>query len=269
MMIKPGLFFFLLLSTASSFAQSKTAVAGKIFYNMAHACDTTDLSLRYRGEFVLFYGKESSLFQDYKRLVNSRNSREKMFAVKPGEVYYTFPGKNELVKAREFSTYDNPPKNYVMPEPIAAIKWKISKETKLIAGYTCQKATGYCKGRNFTAWFCPDIPFRFGPWKLSGLPGLIMEAVDDTNELSFTFNRIENEPDGSFIQLPEPNEITSEVVFEGMRKTWLENVRAMTAGIQVTVVEQPGAPKPAKILSYNKPMDLESKAPLVAYYLGN
>lgn len=283
MMIKNGLFFFLLMSTANLLAQMKIAVEGKIYYNMSHACDSTDLSLRYREVQVLFYGKSASLFQSYNRLVESkRNTRmqdingvhvmQQGFGTTPGDMYYTFPEKNELVKARAFRiTYNAPLKNYIMPEAVVPIKWKISKETKQIEGYMCQKATGYCKGRNFIAWFCSDIPFRFGPWKLSGLPGLIMEAVDDKNELSFTFNHIENVPDGSFIQLPEAYEITSEVNFERMHKTSWENTLLMTSGMKVKMVEQPGVParKPAKMLSYNKPMDLESKAPLVPYYLGN
>ncbi|MGK6351902.1 GLPGLI family protein [Parapedobacter sp. DT-150] len=62
--------------------------------------------------------------------------------------------------------------------------WEITGESKEIAGYKCFKATRYnlswdLKGeeRRFpvTAWFCPELPFSFGPLKYGGLPGLILE----------------------------------------------------------------------------------------------
>jgi len=59
------------------------------------------------------------------------------------------------------------------------INWKIQKEFKDISGFKCQKAMGFFRGRNYTAWFTSDISVPFGPWKLHGLPGLILEAYDD------------------------------------------------------------------------------------------
>lgn len=62
--------------------------------------------------------------------------------------------------------------------------WKITEETKLIAGYRCFKATreDMSFGSNgeeakfpVIAWFCPELPFAFGPFKYGGLPGLILE----------------------------------------------------------------------------------------------
>lgn len=35
---------------------------------------------------------------------------------------------------------------------------------------TCERVMG-----NITAWFCPDIPVKDGPYLFSGLPGLILK----------------------------------------------------------------------------------------------
>lgn len=59
------------------------------------------------------------------------------------------------------------------------LDWKISKETKTIAGYRTIKATTTINFNSsnrgeITAWFTPKLPFSYGPFGLSGLPGLIL-----------------------------------------------------------------------------------------------
>ena len=56
--------------------------------------------------------------------------------------------------------------------------WTLLEDTASIAGYLCQKATCMFRGRNFEAWFTPEIPIGNGPWKFGGLPGLILKVYD-------------------------------------------------------------------------------------------
>jgi len=61
--------------------------------------------------------------------------------------------------------------------------WYITTESKMIDGNLCYKATASDidfgdRERNkyeITAWFCPKIPFSFGPVYYGNLPGLILE----------------------------------------------------------------------------------------------
>ena len=53
--------------------------------------------------------------------------------------------------------------------------WQIFPETKTILNYTCQKASLFFRGSIIEVYFTKDIPFSDGPWKLSGLPGMILE----------------------------------------------------------------------------------------------
>lgn len=76
-------------------------------------------------------------------------------------------------------------------EPHAEIEWQLSDSTKNILGYECVMAQTDYHGRHWTAWFAPDIPIHDGPWKLCGLPGLILEASDTTGQHSFTATGIE------------------------------------------------------------------------------
>lgn len=74
---------------------------------------------------------------------------------------------------------------------IVDFKWEISKETKKIGRFICYKATAPFRGRNYTAWFTPEIPVPFGPWKLNGLPGLILEAYDNSKFIFWYFKNLE------------------------------------------------------------------------------
>lgn len=69
--------------------------------------------------------------------------------------------------------------------------WKISKDTKKIGKFNCKKATTTFRGRNYTAWFTSDIAMPFGPWKLHGLPGLILEAYDTDKNVYWYFKGAE------------------------------------------------------------------------------
>lgn len=80
-------------------------------------------------------------------------------------------------------------------EHIPAIKWNISNQTDSIAGYPCMRATGQMGGRDWIVWFTPELPFSFGPWKLGGLPGVILRANDSDHEFLFDVQQIVTTPE--------------------------------------------------------------------------
>jgi GLPGLI family protein len=82
-------------------------------------------------------------------------------------------------------------KPFIVTDSLPDIKWSISEETKTIGNLLCQKAVGNFRGRTYTAWFALKIPISDGPWKLCGLPGLIIEATDEKNHIRFEFQSIE------------------------------------------------------------------------------
>ncbi|NLN34002.1 MAG: GLPGLI family protein [Flavobacteriaceae bacterium] len=63
-------------------------------------------------------------------------------------------------------------------EEILSHNWVIQEEFKEILGFKVQKASLQFRGRSWEVWFAPDLPFSEGPWKLKGLPGLVLEARD-------------------------------------------------------------------------------------------
>src|SRR5690606_6635501 len=93
---------------------------------------------------------------------------------------------------------------YLIEQNFPELGWVIGEETKEIAGYFVQQASADFAGRHYTVWFAPDLPFSFGPWKLHGLPGLILEATDKTGDVQFVFKDFGRLEEGMRqISLPE------------------------------------------------------------------
>ena len=65
-------------------------------------------------------------------------------------------------------------------ERIEPIDWKYLDGDSVILGHDCLKAEGIFRGHKWTVWFTPDVPMEYGPWKLRGLPGLILYAEHDS-----------------------------------------------------------------------------------------
>ena len=76
-------------------------------------------------------------------------------------------------------------------EPLDAQLWQIGDSVITVLGYECIVAEADYHGRHWTAWFAPDIPVPDGPWKLRGLPGLILEASEPGDQHYFLAKGIE------------------------------------------------------------------------------
>lgn len=62
-------------------------------------------------------------------------------------------------------------------EPMTEQGWTIVEDSTMnILGYECIMAMTDYHGRKWRAWFAPELPIQDGPWKLHGLPGMILNA---------------------------------------------------------------------------------------------
>lgn len=76
-------------------------------------------------------------------------------------------------------------------EPLDEMQWQMGDSTMTVLGYECVMAHADYHGRRWTAWFAPEIPVPFGPWKFHGLPGLILKVAAD-NGREYVATGIEN-----------------------------------------------------------------------------
>jgi len=186
--------------TLSAAAQKPDSARAVLHYKFTHLRDTTQKDKPYTENMELLLGSSASVYKSYDRITQMAAMRKQIseqmasgsgnIQIKSGGVssraeVYQFPNENKMVRK------ENLINDYLIEEPFPVINWKISSDTATFGALHCQKATAHFKGRDYIAWFCPDLPFRAGPWKLNGLPGLIVDAHDVKNEVIFKFDGIE------------------------------------------------------------------------------
>ncbi|MEM6516789.1 MAG: GLPGLI family protein [Bacteroidota bacterium] len=143
-------------------------------------------SVNYTTKSTLYFNAEKSVFTTFKTnkpddsvlklTSNEGDSKSYLLNIDSSRKPIVFLDRktNTLItKVWKFGKY------YFLKENIPSIPWDIKQEYKTVSGLNCQKAAGSFRGRTYIVWFTEDIPINLGPWKLGGLPGLILEAEDD------------------------------------------------------------------------------------------
>lgn len=195
--------FLFFCGITASYAQAPEPTIAKAMYHFEHIIDTNHRDKPQKETMGLFLGKSASLYAsldnlaeiaEFERSIKQQIAEDggvlksitikKSGKVTPEQIYY-FAGNNQLFTSKRLVS------NYLVEDPDYTIDWNITQDTMNIEGMTCYKATTKFRGRNWTAWFNPDLPFQAGPWKLHGLPGLIVDARDDRNEVIFAFSGFE------------------------------------------------------------------------------
>ena len=183
----------LLLFALSAMGQKQKAM--RITYKVVYTY-STDLAPRHDVSYLdiqadgvsCFYSHYFVKSQEIQDSINRRGSVSDDMVSKaiapydggqPNFVYKHIPAEGKLT----FATYHVDWFKY--SEPIPALQWKIEGKDSVIAGYHCQAASTSLRGRRWRAWFTLDIPVSDGPWKLCGLPGLILRATDEQGYFDF------------------------------------------------------------------------------------
>lgn len=191
----------------SLFAQKKSELDKAYMecqYTFSYAKDTLKLDTRKLDRMLLYIGKNASRFYSYSTFLADSSLKADMAAkinqaqlmaniakYSGGlrDIIYKTPGK-VTVTSKIANDY------YKMEESVPEFNWAIAEEapgnSAVILGYNCRKATCSFRGRNYIAWFTPDIPVSNGPWKFSGLPGLIVKIQDDANHYNWELVGIKN-----------------------------------------------------------------------------
>ncbi|MEJ7691844.1 GLPGLI family protein [Daejeonella sp.] len=190
-----------LLVSFTAFAQNPDKALIRVLYTFNHIQDTMNRDKPRMENMLLVAGKNASVYTSYDKINQSANAlkqiQEQIKNSGGGPMQIKIDKSSSrpitrtdnyfFAKENKFITIENLFNNYLIEETAPQIDWKILKDTMSFSGILCQKATAHFKGRNWIGWYAPDMPFQSGPWKLNGLPGLIIEAYDDKKEVQFLF----------------------------------------------------------------------------------
>lgn len=205
--------FLAIFIKTNTFAQKADPVLARVRYTYTNQKDTLKNGKPRNENMLLFLGKNASLYTSYDKLRHEISEDQKFRAKAMSKAsggqpvaiiidnsssewmstssYLYFAKENKLFTKEVIAL-----QSYLIEEQAPQINWKITRDTTSFSGVSCKKAVANFEGKNWVAWYAPNLPFQSGPWKLSGLPGLIIDAYEENKLIQFQFAGIENAKEG-------------------------------------------------------------------------
>jgi GLPGLI family protein len=118
--------------------------------------------------YFLDFNENKSVF----KLAKENTDVKYMWGRKPSETDVTVKDvKNNQISLQR----DIFEQTYLVKDSLQNYEWKISNETRLIAGFECKKAvTKICDSVYIVAFYTDEITVSSGPESFGGLPGMIL-----------------------------------------------------------------------------------------------
>ena len=259
--------YFILTLLAFSFIAQAQVTANRFFYELTYK-PKKDSAKTEKVMSSLDITPEKSIFRDYTMVAQDSILKVQVEEMQKAGMYKDI---SNSVKMPKFSykiikTYpsmqiqfaegivNGRATMYLAYNETPAFDWKIGTETMKIGEYNTQKATTNYGGRSWTAWFSKDIPLQDGPYKFSGLPGLIVKIED--SEQNYSWELKGNKPVKDFLEytymeklqsggLPktvETDRAKFEQKFTDYKKDPFSSVRGQMSA-EVLAIKMPGSDK--------------------------
>lgn len=226
--MKKSLLLFLFAFTLFS-AQNK-----RFIYEYSYILDSTNKADSQKEMLVLDVNKTGSKFYSYQKyrsdslmmieIKKQQNSDSEIINFKPtykGKITYTISKNYPDFKTFLHIGMGNDEYKVLDDRKII---WKINSEKTKIGEFDAQKAETEMYGRKWIAWFTTEIPIQDGPYKFSGLPGLIVKIEDANKTHSFELKGITKYLESQKLQVPENLLVGNEipVTYSQYKKMYLE-----------------------------------------------
>lgn len=175
------IFFLLLMSCFFTSAQTH-----RFIYELQFKIDSTSTDY-IKTNMVLDINPKDVKFYEYKFLrMDSINKANQNYRFRTWGFQNIITRERNSFKNKNFENLDD----LFVYQTDDSMKWNLSNETKMADKYLLQKATTFFGGRQWTAWFCKEIPYNEGPYKFRGLPGLIFQIYDSKSQ--FKYNMLQS-----------------------------------------------------------------------------
>ncbi|MBZ9632375.1 GLPGLI family protein [Salegentibacter sp. LM13S] len=196
-------FILLLISPIFNAQELTEKFQYKATYDLTWQIDSTNVEsiqeetmVLYRGDNISRFTSENFLKHDSINELRKKNFEKTGRFMAPPQTKFKYKLFKNFPEGRLYFFEKIARDRFKYTEQLPLQEWEIHPETKEISGYNVQKATTTFSGRDYIAWFTSEIPISDGPYKFSGLPGLIIEIADTKNYYHFKlsgFKEIETE----------------------------------------------------------------------------
>ena len=108
----------------------------------------------------------------YKLTKENNDNKYIMWGSRPTETDGVSQDLNSKTVSTQREVFEN---TYVIKDSLRNLEWRITDETRQIAGFECRKAvTKICDSVYVVAFYTDQIPVSTGPESFGGLPGMIL-----------------------------------------------------------------------------------------------
>jgi GLPGLI family protein len=180
-------------------------------------------------KFGLIFNNKKSVFCIKKQMVTGSNDFHTEMAIlltQGDKTIFCDIQNRQLLEKTSFLGEE-----FLIKSLIDDLKWEITKEKKYIDTYLSFKAIAFkeikvqnkLKRFDYVAWFCPEIPFRYGPVNIVGLPGMVLEFVN--SNLIYKATEIKLSKNQISIEIPNEGKIVTKEEFDKIGKQAFENIK--------------------------------------------
>ncbi|MFW2477445.1 MAG: GLPGLI family protein [Sediminibacterium sp.] len=137
--------------------------------NQSWGRNSIESESKFRTEsFTLDFNQSFSIYRPTVEIVSPKSFYLSLPA-QENLVYKDHEKRTSLIKRKIFESEN------LIRQNLNFIQWKITSETRLIAGFECKRANAVIFDSVYViAYYCEQMPISSGPESFSGLPGMIL-----------------------------------------------------------------------------------------------
>ena len=145
------------------------------------------------------------------KLEKENTENKYMWGSKPSETDNSISDFSNQTTSVQREIFDNA---YLIKDSLRNLEWKITQETREIAGFECKKAVSkICDSVVVVAFYTDQIPVSAGPENFGGLPGMILGLAIPRMYTTWFATKLE---------LTDPTEQQLNPVQKGKKVNWLQ-----------------------------------------------
>lgn len=229
--------FILVIIIVFSFNKIEAQKTGTVIYKVS--LKKTDENKKEKQKYIFLYSLESIakkfdlklVFSDkesfYQQIDPMKISHEEENLYDTAKVVFNTNGTfyYSMVNRKITEEKDFTGEKFLIEKKINLSDWELTNVKKKIGDYICYKATRNYKyesrnGKtsvNQIVWYCPEIPFSFGPGVFVGFPGLVVRV--EVGNIIYTAKKIELKNNQKIeINIPKEGQKVTEEEFKEIAK---------------------------------------------------